>query len=376
MATANTQTQVTNLQEYKLVDDKTKNRIKPQFDEYCFIAGPSIFADEKRMVYLYGNCYDYERKLYQETYKWVNGLKTSIICEKVHKATVGTADNKYVGPVGFMIPFALGDEFDSDDSPDAMTCSKNYFMGTTNPAMSCSINVKYITKRDYNVNYYYMTGNDLRDPSVATKFEIEADAAFIEAGTNFNLIPNNCNPLEYKIHDLTQPNVSLAEQLFNWYNTHYYQFFSVADDDVFLMAVDSIVSAETKYSILGDTYTYHFGTSQRHLSFSAVFTQRIKKLQNLFNPIIPDEYIKKYITQTAIHELGHARGHNFEMTNGAIGYGHLDITDAAHVHGHNGTGNSICLMRYLNINSNEWKAMLDKPRFCEGHKQMLFNTDW
>lgn len=228
-------------------------------------------------------------------------------------------------------------------------------------------------ERGFDVIYNCMT--DYNIYSSGYEFANRVEAAFNEINTDLNINVLNTNmqygilPFEivttlwiYKIHEFYEQRGVLPTSS-NLPNEHEIYLFGCDNVDVGVLPLD--IKGLTIPPKAGKVHNYRLCT---------IFVGNI----NAEYPNNTDNR-KKYVTSASIHELGHARGMDLLDTEG---YYYHDITDVAHTGGHNGKYKTHCLMRTHDNTADpdfteaRFLEAINNPRFCFGHKMMLFNIGW
>ncbi len=346
---------------YKLVINNSNSYgLQPQYSNYCFVPG------ERRKVYLFGtfdnSSYSDERDLYLYFRRFSDCILTYV-------ETANTGTNKYTELNNGRIKYSFGSVYDYP-LDQSTSCGDYFQMGNGTSSTRVAIPITPIAERKYNIKYFYTPGNDLTGTTpIAENFLKQASKVYGEAGTTINIVSKTPLDQSLSIIDVSNANKPPAEAIMDFLKLIRPPLFFENDNDVFIFSLDSVITKIEDYNIMGQTSNYHYSTVG--LSASFIFNARINKLG------LSSASKNKYVTFCAVHELGHARGHNFRKNsqNLDIGYWDYDITDSPHIHGHKGTGSKFCIMKDYGVGTS-METMLNNLHFCEGHLQMLFNTDW
>jgi len=95
----------------------------------------------------------------------------------------------------------------------------------------------------------------------------------------------------------------------------------------------------------------------------------------VFEELLSAGFRKEGRVYTTVHELGHARVMRLENIESYVWF--LSTNEQEHRDGHNGTYKNTCVMHWSSTRTTEqMKYLYERPRFCEGHKQMLLNVSW
>lgn len=204
--------------------------------------------------------------------------------------------------------------------------------------------VRIISARTYPIKYSYQVGCELFGSSY--ELDKRLTKAFADAGTKVTHTEEKTN----------LPVVTISPGTFTGAARYVQLNISTDTSNRFRLISVSDIS-DINSDVLGITWHYpETGTLSYEFSF-VIYNHAINRFSG--------DKLKKILTYTTIHELGHGRSI----------YGR--ITDDMQNTGHNGINKKLCVMRSgFSADSDTLNLIINNPVFCSGHQQYLLNQEY
>jgi hypothetical protein len=243
------------------------------------------------------------------------------------------------------------------ESGTSLTYTLNIGNGSNAVKSSNTFTVNIITERKYSINYSYQYGLDLLVNNSGDSYDCanKTNKAFSDANTTISFETEKQSlPLKtidyYDPYDITID----AKGLWNYIYTNLSMpdYPSLKKNRLIIVKDMSLIAPAITQTWLGFTARW-LDAQGKVYGCSFVLCDRID------NGSFSTDQKKKLKTMCVIHELGHLRGQDLEITN------------SNHDSGHNGINKDKCVM--FNADGNNLNDKLNALSFCEGHRQFLLN---